>query len=265
MRGPELVTDTDDIVIHYTESTLFVTFNRPARHDALTQEMYAGLLAACDRAETDESVRVLVLQGAGGRAFASGSDVAQFVDLRTAEDGEHYERRMTTVLDRLTRFRKPTVAVLRGLCVGAGLLLAAACDARIAGDDARLSLPVAKTVGNCLSANSLSLLTDRLGSTRVLDLLATARVMPVSEAIACGFVGRAVPPDALPDATTNLCRELAKAAPLTLWSAKEILHRIRTSTLPDDADVLATVYESHDFAAGVASFVKGTPTTWTGR
>lgn len=254
----------DDVLVRREDAVLHLVLNRPERHNALTPEMYDDLLAGFDAAEADQSVRVVVLRGAGGRAFAAGSEIAQFTELHTGEDGVRYEAMMRQVLDRLATLRASTIAVLEGLCVGSGLLLASACDLRVATQDVRFAVPVARTLGNCLSAYSLSLLADRLGAARVLDLLITARFMTAQEADSAGYLARVVAPTELDAAVDELIAAALQAAPLTTWSAKQLLHRVRTATLPDDTDVLTTVYESNDFAAGVAAFLRRERAVWSG-
>jgi enoyl-CoA hydratase/carnithine racemase len=254
----------DPVLVRREGGVLHLVLNRPDRHNALTPQMYDDLLAGFDTAEAATDVRVVVLRGAGGRAFAAGSEIGQFTRLRTGEDGTRYEAMIRRVLDRLATLHATTIAVLEGMCVGSGLLLASACDLRVATEDARFAVPVARTLGNCLSAHSLSLLAERLGTSRLLDLLITARFMTAQEADAAGYLTRVVPPGELDGTVDELVAAALKAAPLTTWSAKEILHRARTATLPDDTDVLATVYESDDFAAGVAAFLRRERAVWSG-
>lgn len=254
-RGTVLLT-REDAVLH-------LVLNRPQRHNALTPQMYDELLAGFDLA-ADTDLRVVVLRGAGGRAFAAGSEIGQFAALRTGQDGARYEAMIRRVVDRLATLPAVTIAVLEGMCVGSGLLLASACDLRVATDAVRFALPVARTLGNALSAHSLSLLADRLGTSRLLDLLITARFMTAQEADAAGFLTRVVALVDLDATVGELIDAAMRAAPLTTWSAKEILHRVRTAALPDDTDVLTAVYESDDFAAGVAAFLRRERAVWSG-
>ena len=129
----------------------WVTFNRPDAHNAMTSDMYEQLFACCERADAEDDVRVLVLRGAGGKAFVAGTDIRQFLEFSSPEDGIEYERTIDRIVGRLERVRKPTIALVDGFAMGSGLALSAACDLRICTPAAVFGLPIARTVGNCLS------------------------------------------------------------------------------------------------------------------
>ncbi|GAA5032899.1 enoyl-CoA hydratase [Actinopolymorpha pittospori] len=255
----------DTLRIERDGAVLRVTFNRPARRNAMTWAMYDGLMDACTRVEDDPEIRVLVLRGAGGEAFVAGTDIEQFGEFVGGAAGVEYERRMSGMLDRLAGVRVPTVAVVTGYCIGAGLALAASCDLRIASHGSRFGVPIARTVGNCLSAATVALLVDHLGPGRTLDLLLRARLLDTDEAAAAGFLTEVCAQDEV-DATANaLVERLLGHAPLTMWAAKEAVRRIRAARVPDDSDLIHRVYDSADFRAGVRAFVAKERPTWTGR
>jgi hypothetical protein len=139
-----------------SRSVAWLTFNRPQARNAMTWAMYDGLYAACERVDADETVRAFVLRGAGDRAFVAGTDISQFQAFQTAEDALHYERSVNRYVSRLEAVRKPTIAMIRGYCVGGGAAIATACDLRIAGCDAKFGVPIARTLGNTLSAQNLA-------------------------------------------------------------------------------------------------------------
>ncbi len=139
-----------DLLFEVRGPTATVTFNRPAARNAMTWDMYERLVDACERIDADDAVRVAVLRGAGG-AFVAGTDITQFREFSTAEDGLAYERRIEQILDRLERVRVPTIAAVEGYAVGGGLALAASCDLRICAPSAKFGLPIARTLGNCVS------------------------------------------------------------------------------------------------------------------
>ena len=143
--------------------------------------------------DTDPGVRVLVLKGAGDRAFATGTDIRQFLEFRTAEDALGYEARLTRVLSRLAGMSKPTIAMLQGDAIGGGLFIALACDLRLAAPHARFGVPVARTLGNFLAPLSLSLLVAALGPGRARELVLTARLLDAAEAKAVGLLDRIHP------------------------------------------------------------------------
>jgi enoyl-CoA hydratase/carnithine racemase len=255
----------DELLVDREGATLRVTFNRPGRRNALTWGMYDALLAVCHQVETDSSIRALVLRGAGGEAFVSGTDIAQFAEFASGEDGVRYERRVTGVIEALARLRVPTVAVVTGWCVGAGLAVAAACDLRLATHGSRFAIPIARTVGNIPSLATIALLVDQLGPGRTLDLLLRAREMTAREAHEAGFVCEVCADEEIAERTAHVVRRLLEHAPLTMWAAKEAIHRLRTARLADDTDILRRVYGSEDFRGGVRAFLAREPPTWTGR
>ena len=249
---------------------LTVLFNRPEARNAMTFAMYEGLEEACARADDDGSVRVLVLRGAGGRAFVAGTDIAQFLDfgrgeLSSGEDGIAYEARIERVVNRLEDVTVPTVAAVEGACVGGGLALAAACDLRVATASSRFGVPIARTLGNCLSMNSYSLLVHHLGPGRTLDMLLRARLLSAEDAHAAGFVGEVVPDGELDPALAALVQTLLGHAPLSMMAAGQAVARLRRAALPDGDDLVRQVFGSEDFRAGVQAFVDRGQVSWTGR
>lgn len=252
----------DDLLVERDGAALTVTFNRPRQRNAMTAGMYDGLVAACDRADAEDGVKVLVLRGAGGAAFIAGTDIGEFAGF-SGPDGIAYEARVSEVLDRVESVRVPTLAVLTGYCVGAGVPLAAACDVRIATEDTRIGIPVARTLGNCLSVKTYALLESRLGAALLLDMVVRARLISTAEA--SGFLSSVCTTAELDDVVGDFVSTLSSHAPLTMWATRESLRRLRNSSLPDDSDILAEVYGSADFATGVRSFLAKEHPTWTGR
>lgn len=253
---------TDAIVVHAEDGTLHVTFNRPKQRNAMTWEMYEGVVAACERADADDSIRLMVLRGAGGDAFVAGTDISQFQGF-TGADGVAYEERIGSVLQRLAAVQVPTIAAIEGFCIGGGLGIAAVTDLRICNSTAKFGVPIARTLGNCLSLATLSVLVGLIGRTRTTDLLMTARLMPADEALDAGLVST-VAAD-LDDELAQLVQRLLSHAPLTLWAVKEGLRRIQPADLPADDDIVARVYGSDDFARSVESFIAKEKPVWRGR
>lgn len=262
---PGAGTGTDELLTQRHGPALYVTFNRPAQHNAMTWAMYEGLVAACEQAEADDEVRVMVLRGAGGKAFIAGTDITQFTQFSGGQDGVDYEERIGAVATRLEKLAKPTVAAVSGYCVGGGLAIAAVCDLRIATPESKFGVPIARTLGNCLSMNTYSLLVHHLGPARTLDLILRARMYTGEEAAASGFVAELVAAQDLDAAVEQAVERIAEHAPLTMWSAKEAVHRLRVANLPAGDDIVRTVFGSDDFRHGVASFVAKEKPRWTGR
>jgi enoyl-CoA hydratase/carnithine racemase len=230
----------------------WITFNRPAAHNAMTFAMYEELFALCERADADADVRVVVLRGAGGRAFVAGTDIRQFTEFSSGEDGLRYEAEIDRVVGRLETVRKPTIALVDGFAMGSGLALSAACDLRVCGPGARFGLPIARTVGNCLSMENYARLAALIGEARLKDIVFTARAVEPGEALAIGLATEVVQePEAR---VAELCELLAGHAPVTLRVTKEALRRLRP--VADGDDLVREAYESEEFRARVAAFLQ---------
>ena len=244
-----------------------LTFNRPDARNAMTWDMYQALVDACDRVDDDASIRVLILKGAGGKAFVAGTDISQFTAFHSADDGIQYEARIDHVLDRLERVTKATIAQVQGVAAGGGCGIALTCDLRVATPDSSFGIPVARTLGNCLSAASYSRLVDVLGAGVVKDLLLTGRFIRGSEALALGIVNRLEPSENIDAAVREYASLIAANAPLTIQATKEMIRRIMAARrLPtgEDHDVVAMCYTSRDFREGVEAFIAKRPPKWTG-
>ncbi|MGU3540687.1 enoyl-CoA hydratase/isomerase family protein [Methylobacterium sp. A54F] len=243
-----------------------IVLNRPQARNALTFAMYEGLVTLCERIGADPAVKVLVITGAGGKAFAAGTDIAQFREFKTPEDALGYERFMDRVLGTLERLRVPTVAAIAGACTGGGAAIAAACDLRIATRDARFGFPIARTLGNCLSIGNLKRLSALIGPARVKDMIFTARLLGAEEALSAGFVGEVVEDAAALEQRANeLATLLAGHAPLTLQATKEGLRRLHEAGLPEGDDLILQCYMSADFREGMEAFLGKRPPNWQGR
>jgi enoyl-CoA hydratase len=257
---------TEEIRTERRGSALWIRVDRPAARNALTFAMYDRIAAICRDVPADASVKAVVLTGSGD-AFVAGTDIAQFVDFKTATQALEYEHRMDAWLGAIEDVRVPTIAALRGPVVGGGLAIAAACDLRVAAPSARFGVPVARTLGNCFSAANLVRLTALVGLGRVKELVLTARLIDAQEALAIGLVSEVVPDEAALDARVDeLVEQLASFAPLTMYATKEMARRIRARMLPDEAsDLVALCYTSADFREGVAAFIERRKPVWKER
>lgn len=258
MDDPELLVEADGGV-------LTVTFNRPRQRNAMTWGMYEGLYDACERADADDEIRVMVLKAAGDKAFVAGTDISQFADFSSGADGVAYEEKIARIVTRLEDVGVPTVAVVRGFCVGGGLGIASVCDLRVAARSARFGIPIARTLGNCLSMANIAGLVAMFGRPRVQRLLLLADMVGAEEAQACGYVLEVVPAEGIEAAAQKLCSKLASLAPVTQQVSKEALNRLLRHGLPDAEDLIRRTYGSEDFREGVTAFVGKRPPVWKGR
>jgi len=244
-------------------ATATITFDRPSARNAMTWSMYEQLDQALDRIATEPDLRVAVLRGAGGH-FVAGTDIAQFASFRSGDDGVEYERRLEAVLSKLESSHVATIAAVEGYAVGGGLALAAACDLRICTPNARFGVPIAKTVGNCLSMANYARLVANIGAARTKTMLLAADFMTADEARTIGFAAAVVEPSVFDEELDALCARIATYAPITVQVTREAIRRI-ISSLPDGDDLVRRAYGSGDFREGVAAFVEKRAPRWEGR
>jgi len=230
--------------------------------------MYDALVAACEQVDANPQVRVFILRGAGGKAFVSGTDIGQFTGFSTRDDVVGYEARLDSVIDRLERVRAATIAQIDGVAAGGGCVIALACDLRVCTSDARFGVPIARTLGNCLSAANCARLIDAVGAARANDLLFTGRLIDVAEADGMGLVTRIAEPASIDRAVEELVATIAANAPLTIRAAKAALRRLaaqRRLAAGTDADLIALCYGSADFREGITAFLEKRRPRFTGK
>jgi enoyl-CoA hydratase len=264
---------TDELLFTTDEAGIArIVLNRPQARNALTFAMYQGLITCCEAIAENPAVKALIITGAGDKAFAAGTDIAQFRSFKTAEDALGYERFMDRVLGALERLRVPTIAAIAGACTGGGAAIAAACDLRVATRDARFGFPIARTLGNCLSQGNLKRLSGLIGPARVKDIIFTARLVGAEEALSIGLVGEVVEDRAALTARVDaLAQLLATHAPLTMQATKEGLRRLAEEEAPAEGashpgdDLILMCYMSQDFREGMEAFLGKRTPEWTGR
>jgi enoyl-CoA hydratase/carnithine racemase len=260
------MTDQNPILTEKDGRVVTITFNRAEARNAMTFEMYETLHDLCERYDKDPDVRVVVLTGAGDKAFVSGTDIRQFLTFETKEDALNYEARITRVLSRIANMTKPTIAMVGGDAVGGGMFMSLACDLRIVAEHARFGAPVARTLGNFAAPFSLGLLAATVGPIRAREIVLTARLVSAPEAKAIGLVDEVHPATAVRSRVKELAAHIAELAPLTLAATKEAVRRMLAVQSPGSLeDLLLSCYLSDDFKEGARAFLEKRKANWKGR
>ncbi|MBI3997455.1 MAG: enoyl-CoA hydratase/isomerase family protein [Armatimonadetes bacterium] len=242
-----------------------VTVHRPEARNAMTFAMYDAFYEACESLDAHPDVRVAVVRGGGG-TFIAGTDIREFQSVRTQEETLAYERRLDVVVGRLERMTKVTIAAIEGSATGGGFTIALACDLRYAASGARLGVPIARTLGNCLSMSNYSRLVDAVGPARARDLLLTARLLSAEDAQAIGLVNAVVPAVQLERHIEEVAATICQHAPLTIQVSKEAIRRVlERRRLVEGDDLILRCYMSEDFREGISAFLDKRPPVWKGR
>jgi len=257
---------TEELLYERRGDIGWVTFNRPKARNALTFAMYEGLAEICGRIGQTKEVRALVITGAGEKAFAAGTDIAQFKSFESGDDGIAYERKIDRIVGAIEACAVPTVAAVSGFCTGGGAAIAAVCDFRIAATNAQFGFPIARTLGNCLSMANYARLVALVGPQRVKEMLMLAKLIDAPAALACGLVSELLPdPTALYARAEELARTLAGHAPITMQVTKEALRRLQARLGDENIDDLVRLaYGSADFREGMAAFLEKRAPKWSG-
>jgi enoyl-CoA hydratase len=252
------------ILYNIKDGVGWVMLNRPEARNAFTFEMYDRLAEICASPSSDDSVKALVITGAGERAFGAGTDISLFRDFHKDEDALRYEERMEAVLTTIETCSVPTIAAIAGACTGGAAAVAIACDLRITAQNAVFGFPIARTLGNCLSLANYGRLVAMIGAGRVMDLILTARLIDAETAKAIGLASEVVPDHAaLMERASALAQTLAEHAPLTIRATKEALRRLRQGRR-DDHDFIIQCFMSEDFREGLETFLAKRKPNWKG-
>jgi enoyl-CoA hydratase len=241
-----------------------ILIDRPHARNAMTWPMYGQLADICTRIAADPTIRVATIRGAGGEAFVAGTDIEQFTAFDGAGDGVAYEQTIDQRIGQIERLPMPTIAIVEGWAIGGGLAICAACDFRIATPGASFGVPIARTLGNCLSIANTARVVAALGVARAKRMLLLAETIGAAEAQACGFVTAIADAGALDAEAAQMCKRLAGHAPITMQVSKEAIRRLTSAGLPDGEDLVRAAYGSRDFQIGVAAFLDKQRPAWTG-
>lgn len=265
--SPTVEERLDGDVLYRREGPIaWITFNRPQARNAMTFAMYEELVKVCDDLEDDPDFRVLVLTGAGDKAFVAGTDINQFQTFTDPEHALDYESNIGKVIDRLESFPRPTIAMIRGYAVGGGASMALACDLRICTPDAKFGVPIARTLGNTLATGGLARLVDLVGPARTKEMLFMAKMVTADEGYTMGLVNEIVEPDDIEARTQEIAETIASHAPITIQTVKEGVRRILELRRPERfQDLILRAYMSEDFKEGVSAFLEKRKPEWKGR
>lgn len=254
-----------EVLVRRAPSAVEITFSRPAKHNAFTDAMYAALLDLCREVAADPSVRVVVVRGEGGRAFAAGNDISSFLAFESGADGVAYEARIREVLGALESLPQVTIAAVDGICVGGGLAVATTCDLRVATLASRFGYPIARTLGNVLSAPILLRCAEVFGDALTREMLLASRLVAADRAYAVGALLAVVAPEDLETEVWSVIDGVRRSARLTIATTKAQLRASVTGYDPTvDDGWLETAYGSADFREGVRAFLAKQPPTFHG-
>src|SRR5258708_2389809 len=269
MNDMAYVSGTERVKTWLEGSALHVRFNNPEKHNALSVDMWEAVPPLLDKAAKDDNVRMVVLSGEGGKSFISGADISQFEDLRAAKEAvKRYEALAEAALQGIYEFEKPTLACIRGYCIGGGVNVAISCDIRMASTDSAFAIPAAR-LGLGYRYSAMKYLVDLIGPGAAKDLFYTARRIDASEAKSLGLVSRICAPEALAALLAEYTSALADNAPLTVAAAKAIMREILKPSSELDtalcASLIRACFESADYTEGRTAFMQKRKPVFTGR
>jgi len=263
------ISKTDKMIGHKDGAIGWITFNNPERRNAVSMAMWEALGDIVRDYEHDNAIRVIVLKGAGDKAFVSGADISEFEEKRSSpETTRIYNQASGKATEALTRAGKPTIAMIRGFCIGGGVSVALSCDLRIAAEGARFGVPAAK-LGLGYEARGVRKLMDVVGPSFAKEIFFTARQFTAAEAASMGLVNRVVPDAGLEDYVRDYAGAIAANAPLTVASIKTIVGELVRDESARDMQLCQQVvdrcFNSEDYVEGRTAFMAKRKPVFKGR
>ena len=262
------MTATDKMLSHREGPVGTMIFNNPERHNAVSMEMWRAALAILDDFAADPAIRAVVITGAGGKSFVSGADISKFESERASEQAvAEYDAATEGVYERLLSYPKPTIAMIRGYCIGGGLNLAVCCDIRICNEKSRFAVPAAK-LGLGYGLSRVRRLLNVIGPQFAKEIFFTARQFDSAEAVAMGLVNRLVPDAEIEGYVANYAETIGGNAPLTVTAIKRIIGEALKDPADRDADLcdrlVKECFASRDYQEGRRAFMEKRKPVFTG-
>jgi enoyl-CoA hydratase len=247
----------------------WMIFNNPERRNAVSVDMWQAIPTVLEAFEADPEIRVVVFTGAGDKAFVSGADISQFADQRAnREANDIYSSHSANANRAMVRLSKPSIAMIKGYCIGGGMAVALTCDMRVCSDDSRFAIPAAR-LGLGYGYDGLKALSDLVGPSFAKEILFTARQLDAAEALRIGLVNRVVPASGLEAAVSDYAAMIGRNAPLTVKAAKmavrEAMKDPERRQLDDVSKAVDACFESADYAEGRKAFMEKRDPVFQGR
>jgi enoyl-CoA hydratase len=263
-----VMTKTDKMLSRKEGSVGYLTFNNPERHNAVSLEMWEAAAGYLEDFKNDKNIRVVVLTGAGGKAFVSGADISKFESERSSKDAiDRYNVAVDKANTAVYEFPKPTIAMIRGYCIGGGVGLALCCDLRICSDNSKFGVPAAK-LGLGYAFTGIKKLVDVVGPSFAKEIFYTARQFTAPEALAMGLVNRMLPEVELDKYVKDYAETIGGNAPMTVDSVKFIVGETvkpeSKRNMQKCADLVAACFASKDYIEGRKAFMEKRKPAFTG-